>query len=82
MGELVRVEPWIWEEMALRERAGGSGVPVSCATIGTGQDVIVPARCAGVGVEPSIVIPWASHYNLLLCRRSCEALARVVEQLC
>lgn len=78
VGELTRVEPWIWEDMLRRERLAKPDLPVAINVVqaAAGQDVIVPPTSAAAGAHTALHFAWASHYNLLLSRSSCERLAR------
>jgi pimeloyl-ACP methyl ester carboxylesterase len=83
VGELIRVEPWIWDEMLRRERDAEEqrdkreeedcGFVIKSA--GAGQDAIVPSSSAQHGTSSNLHFAWASHYNVLLSRFSCEVLA-------
>jgi pimeloyl-ACP methyl ester carboxylesterase len=79
VGEFVRVERWIWDEMAAQERlraAEAGGCPTAAAA--AGQDAIVPAESALAGATTKHLFRWASHNNLLCSRRACEILAHQV----
>jgi hypothetical protein len=68
-------QEWIWKEMEQREKA--PELPAGVTTAAGGQDIIVKASAATAVASPSsLIFDWASHYNVLLCRRSCETLAQ------
>ena len=79
VGEFVRVERWIWDEMGARERLGWvdtGGCPLAAAA--AGQDALVPAASALAGATTKLVFPWALHNSLLCSRQACDRLARQV----
>mmetsp|Transcript_103408 Transcript_103408/g.166697 ORF Transcript_103408/g.166697 Transcript_103408/m.166697 type:complete len:423 (-) Transcript_103408:102-1370(-) len=78
VGEFIRVEAWIWEEMAQRHARPLPDLPPSLNVVQAmaGQDVIVPPSAAAAGAGSVLHFAWASHYNLLLSRASCDRLAR------
>ena len=80
LGEFVRVEEWIWDEMAFRQTLARPDVFAGCAVLsaGAGQDVIVPVASALAAARQPLRFSWASHYNLLMSRRACERLVRAV----
>ena len=80
LGEFVRVEEWIWEEMALRQTLARPDVFSGCAVLsaGAGRDAIVPIASALAAARDPLRFCWASHYNLLMSRLACERLARGV----